>query len=125
MLQRTTTRKCLRGFARLLCCPIRMQNPPNARRPTIITLSQKAGVTPSTVSRALRGDTRISAETRARIARLAKDLGYTPHASARTLSSGRSGLIGVVLGPSTSPVYTILLYEAVRQGAERGLRLLV
>ena len=102
------------------------QSSVNARLwPTIVTVSEEAGVAPSTVSRALKGDTRISAETRARIARLAKDLGYTPHASARTLSSGRSGLIGVVLGPSTSPVYTILLYEAVRQIADRGMRLLI
>lgn len=80
---------------------------------------------PSTISRALKGDTRISAETRARIARIAKELGYTPHASARTLSSGRSGLIGVVVGPATNPFYTELLHEAVRQAAEREMRLLI
>ncbi len=79
----------------------------------------------STISRALKGDTRISAKTRARIARLAKDLGYTPHASARTLSSGRSGLIGVVVGSSGNPFYTELLHEAVRQAAEREMRLLI
>jgi len=90
-----------------------------------VTLSQEAGVAPSTISRALKGDTRISAEMRARIARLAKQHGYTPHASARTLSSGRSGLIGMVLGPSSSPLYTTLLYEATRQVAERGMRLLI
>lgn len=105
--------------------PMRTPPPTHGRRTTIVTLSQEAGVAPSTISRALKGDTRISAEMRTRIARLAKDLGYTPHASARTLSSGRSGLIGVVLGPSTSPVYTILLYEAVRQIADRGMRLLI
>lgn len=97
----------------------------NSRRPTIVTLSKEAGVAPSTISRALKGDTRISAEMRARVARLAKEHGYTPHASARTLSSGRSGLIGMVLGPSTSPVYATLLYEATRQAADRGMRLLI
>ncbi|EHM02973.1 sugar-binding domain protein [Acetobacteraceae bacterium AT-5844] len=96
-----------------------------ARRATIVTLSRVAGVAPSTVSRALKGDTRISPETRARIGRLAKELGYTPHASARTLSSGRSGLIGVVLGASTNPFYTELLHEAVRQAAGLGMRLLI
>lgn len=95
------------------------------RRATIVTLSEKAGVAPSTVSRALKGDTRISAETRARIARLAKELGYTPHASGRILSSGRSGLVGIVLGPSANPFYTELLHEAFRQGLARGMRLLL
>lgn len=96
-----------------------------ARRATIITLSEEAGVAPSTISRALKGDTRISAETRARIARLAKELGYTPHASGRTLSSGRSGLVGMVLGPSDNPFYTELLHEAFRQALARGMRLLI
>ena len=104
---------------------MRAPNLSNGRRATIITLSQEAGVAPSTISRALKGDTRISAKTRARIARLAKELGYTPHASARTLSSGRSGLIGVVVGPATNPFYTELLHEAVWQTAGREMRLLI
>ena len=95
------------------------------RRATIVTLSRQAGVAPSTISRALKGDPRISAETRERIAKLARELGYTPNALARTLSSGRSGLIGLVLGPATHPIYTALLHEAVAQGAERGLRMLI
>ena len=98
---------------------------PSTRRTTIVTLSQVAGVAPSTISRALKGDPRISAEMRARVARLAKEHGYTAHASARTLSSGRSGLIGMVLGPATAPIYTTLLHEATRQVAERGMRLLI
>ncbi|WP_419899506.1 LacI family DNA-binding transcriptional regulator [Roseomonas sp. USHLN139] len=105
--------------------PPKAPAPPEGRRTTIVTLSRQIGVAPSTISRALKGDTRISAETRARIARLAQELGYTPHASARTMSSGRSGLIGVVLGPPTNPFYTELLHEAVRQAAGRGMRLLV
>lgn len=95
------------------------------RRATIVTLSQRAGVAPSTISRALKGDTRISAETRERIALLARELGYTPNALARTLSSGRSGLVGLVLGPATHPIYTEILHQAVAQGAERGLRMLM
>ncbi|RKK02803.1 LacI family DNA-binding transcriptional regulator [Pseudoroseomonas wenyumeiae] len=99
--------------------------PGNRQRATIVTLSRMAGVAPSTISRALKGDTRISAETRARIAALAQELGYTPNALARTLSSGRSGLIGLVLGPSTHPIYTEILHEAVAQAGERGMRMLM
>ena len=113
-----TARVCYSGV-------MRIPTTPNGRRATIVTLSREAGVAPSTVSRALKGDTRISSVTRAKIARLAKQNGYTPHASARTLSSGRSGLIGMVLGPASSPMYTTLLYEATRQVAERGMRLLI
>ena len=89
------------------------------------TLSLAAGVSASTVSRALQGDARISKATRNRIARLALDVGYMPNAVARTLSSGRSGLLGLVLGPRSNPFYAMLLEEAVTQSAARGLRFLI
>jgi LacI family transcriptional regulator len=94
-------------------------------RPTVLTLSQAAGVSPSTVSRALKGDTRISPATRRRIAALAAEVGYTPDAVARTLSSGRSGMIGLVLGEMRNPFYVELLEEAFAQAARRGVRLLL
>ena len=48
-----------------------------------------------------------------------------PSAMARTLSGGRSGLVGLVLGASENPFYAELMHEAVSQAAERGLRLLL
>jgi DNA-binding LacI/PurR family transcriptional regulator len=84
-----------------------------------------AGVAAPTVSRALKDDPRIAPETRRRIADLARKAGYTPNALARTLSGGRSGLIGFVNGPMQNPFYAELLSEAVAQAAERGWRLLI
>lgn len=95
------------------------------RRATIVTLSQAAGVAPSTVTRALRGDPRISGQTRARIVALAKAWSYTPNALARTLSSGRSGLYGIVLGAAENPIYTQILHEAAQEADRLGSRLLV
>jgi DNA-binding LacI/PurR family transcriptional regulator len=94
-------------------------------RVTVVTLARRAGVAASTVSRALKGDTRISAETRRRIEALAMEAGYMPSAMARTLSGGRSGLVGLVLGSNDNPFYAELMHEAVKQAAERGLRLLL
>ena len=94
-------------------------------RATVRTLSRLAGVAVSTVSRALKNDPRIAPETRRRIADLALKAGYTPNALARTLSGGRSGLIGFVNGPMQNPFYAELLAEAVTQAAERGWRLLI
>ncbi|MBO1073329.1 LacI family DNA-binding transcriptional regulator [Roseomonas marmotae] len=95
------------------------------QRVTVITIAQRAGVASSTVSRALNGDTRISAATRERIAGIALDLGYMPDPLARTLSGGRSGLIGLVLGPVENPFYVALLQEVVAQAATLGVRLLI
>jgi DNA-binding LacI/PurR family transcriptional regulator len=100
--------------------------PPRAEeRVTVTTIARHAGVAGSTVSRALNGDPRISLATRQRIAAIAADLGYLPDALARTLSGGRSGLIGLVLGPVENPFYIALLQEIVAQAAARGLRLLI
>lgn len=92
---------------------------------TVVTIARRAGVSSSTVSRALNGDPRISEGTRARITALAVELGYMPDALARTLSGGRSGLIGLVLGPVENPFYISLLQEIVSQAALRGLRPLI
>jgi DNA-binding LacI/PurR family transcriptional regulator len=107
-----------------------MDEPPRGRgagspRPTVVTLSRAAGVSPSTVSRALKADPRISLDTRQRIAALAAAAGYMPDAVARTLSGGRSGLIGLVLGDVANPFYPELLEEIVGQAARRRLRLLL
>ena len=100
--------------------------PQTAReRVTVVTLARLAGVAVSTVSRALKNDPRISVETRRRITELAAQAGYMPSAMARTLSGGRSGLVGLVLGSNDNPFYSELMHEAVAQAAERGLRLLL
>ena len=62
---------------------------------------------------------------RARVAQLAREAGYMPNALARTLSSGRSGLFGLVLGPHSNPFYGMLMEEVVAQSAERGVRFLI
>ena len=98
---------------------------PSEERETVVTLARLAGVAASTVSRALNGDPRISLATRRRIEALATERGYMPNALARTLSSGRSGLIGLVLGSMENPFYSELMQEAVVQAAARGWRLLL
>jgi DNA-binding LacI/PurR family transcriptional regulator len=58
-------------------------------------VARRARVSRATVSYVLNGkvDSRISPSTRARVQAAAADLGYTPHAMARTLRTGRSNLI--------------------------------
>ena len=94
-------------------------------RVTVITLARRAGVAASTVSRALKGDPRISLETRRRVDALATAAGYMPSAVARARSGWHSGLIGLVLGSAGNPFYAELMHEAVSQAADRGLRLLL
>lgn len=63
----------------------------------ISDVARHAGVSPSTVSYALSGKRPISEETRLRIERSILELGYRPHAGARSLASRRSQVIALVL----------------------------
>ncbi|MEV7976008.1 LacI family DNA-binding transcriptional regulator [Streptomyces sp. NPDC086519] len=63
---------------------------------SLTDVAQAVGVSPSTVSRALRGQTGVSDEVRARIAETAASLGYVASRSASSLASGRTYTVGVV-----------------------------
>lgn len=77
-------------------------------RPTMEDVARQAGVNKATVSRALRGDPRISPATSEKVWRAAKDLGYRLDRIASSLSGGRTGLAAVVLDelyPWLSPAF--------------------
>ncbi|GAA3795877.1 LacI family DNA-binding transcriptional regulator [Streptomyces phyllanthi] len=63
---------------------------------SITDVARAAGVSASTVSRALRGRPGVSEEVRAQIAAVAAQLGYIASRSASSLASGRTYTIGVV-----------------------------
>jgi DNA-binding LacI/PurR family transcriptional regulator len=63
---------------------------------TITTVAAKAQVAPMTVSRVINGGY-VSAEVRARVERVIKDVGYAPSSTARSLRYGRKGCVGVAV----------------------------
>jgi DNA-binding LacI/PurR family transcriptional regulator len=68
-------------------------------RTTLADVAAAAGVSVSTASLAFSGSGPISASTKERVLTAAADLGYTgPSALGRSLRSGRSGIVGVVIG---------------------------
>lgn len=92
-----------------------------AKKPTIKTIAQRAGVSSVAVSRALRGCSDISPATTQRILEIAAEIGYTPNAHARALSSKRSDTLGMIvpaMGESTAynEVFTTISTEAARRG---------
>ena len=74
----------------------------NSTRATIRDVAAAAGVTPTTVSDALSGKGRLSAETRVRVREVASQLGYRPNALARGLRGKGLGLLGLVISPAPS-----------------------
>lgn len=96
------------------------------KKPTIKTIAAIAGVSHVAVSRALRGCSDISIETTEKICQIAKDIGYTPNAFARSLSSKRSDIIGMIvpaLGKDTA--YDDVFNAISACAAEKGLSVLL
>ena len=81
---------------------------PSLKKPTIRVVAAKAGVAVSTVSRYLNDDS-VSAGVKARLSRVIASLGYTPSRTARNLSLGLKGCIGVVVDSIQDPWFTQLL----------------
>ncbi len=65
-------------------------------RVTIHDLARVAGVSVSTVSKALNGNGRMADDTRERIKRMAAEIGFRPNALARGLLSNRSFTVGLL-----------------------------
>lgn len=82
------------GLARTLAYAFGVQA---SRPPTLTEVAHLAGVSLTTASKAINGQERISEVTRKRVLRAARQLSYSPNLVAKSLASGRSSIIGVLL----------------------------
>lgn len=84
---------------------------------TVNDIARAAGVSRSTVLRALASKPDVSEETRDRIQALAAEMRYRPNYIARSLTQGKTNLVGVIAKPS---IY--YASHSVIEAMERGLR---
>ena len=70
------------------------------RRPTISDIARLAGVSKGAVSYALNNRPGVSESTRARVLRIADELGWVPNSTARALSGQRADTVGLALSRS-------------------------
>src|SRR4029453_9326776 len=85
-------------------------------RLTIRQIADLAGVSIATVSRVLNGRDDVAPETRDLVTRVIRENGYTANRSARGLSAGRTGLVGVLV-PLIYPAY----FSSILAGAAEAL----
>jgi LacI family transcriptional regulator/LacI family repressor for deo operon, udp, cdd, tsx, nupC, and nupG len=87
---------------------------------SIEDIAQAAGVSHSTVSRALHDSSLISVDVRERIQQLARQMGYTPNAIARSLQTQRTNTIGLVVTSIDDPFFGDIVkgVEEVTQDAK-------
>jgi LacI family transcriptional regulator len=88
------------------------------RRVTLRDVADRAGVHPSTVSRAINEHTRslVDDQTVDRVLQAANDLGYEPDSLARALKTNRTHTVGMLLPDLTNP-----LFPPIVRGIEDGL----
>ena len=88
-------------------------------------IAQLAGVSVMTVSKALREEPDVSAATRARIKKMALDMGYVPDSSAQGLRTKTTKLFGLVIPATTNPIYARIVYAIEERAHELGYDLLL
>jgi LacI family repressor for deo operon, udp, cdd, tsx, nupC, and nupG len=99
--------------------------PASQRNPTMADIARLAGVSASTVSRALAGLPPITEETRQRVERAARDAGYAVNRHARSLRLQRSGVMLVLIPDLANPEFPDLLMHIDRAAFECGYDIMI
>jgi LacI family transcriptional regulator len=92
---------------------------------TIYDVAELAGVSPSTVSRALGKPGRISAATEARIRAAAEQLSFRINPMARALHTGRTHTLALVVADITNPMVFGVVRGAEQAASAEGYTLVV
>lgn len=92
---------------------------------TIKDIARELGVSPSTVSRALKDNPDISQETRDAIHKYAREHNYKPNVLALNLRTSRSNTIGVIIPQLVHHFFSCVLSGIERTAAEAGYNILV
>ncbi len=85
------------------------------KRVTLADMAKTLDLTPRAVSKALNGEdstVRVSEKTRERVLALAKKLNYRPNRMAKTLRTGKSGMVGVLAFQAFGHLFQLKLYLA-------------
>lgn len=88
-------------------------------------IAQLVGVSVMTVSKALRDEPDVSVATKAKIKKLAQDMGYVPDSSAQGLRTKTTKLLGLVIPSTTNPIYARIVFALEERAYELGYDLLI
>ena len=89
---------------------------------TLKDVAERAGVSRAAVSRSFTEGASVSDKTRAKVEQAANELGYTPNMLARSLTTRKTKLVGLVLNNFHNPVFLQIFDLFTRGLQEKGLR---
>ncbi|KQO75839.1 LacI family DNA-binding transcriptional regulator [Rhizobium sp. Leaf262] len=85
----------------------------------LTAIAAALGVSAATVSNALSGKGRVSAELSDKIRLKADELGYVPSVAGRALRTGKSGVLGLVLPDIANPLFPQIA-QAIEKAADKA-----
>src|SRR5215213_1990226 len=94
-----------------------MSGLPKTKRPTLRDVAREADVSYQTVSRVINENANVSAETRARVQKAIKTLGFRPNRAAQILQTERSNTIEVIIFYAG---FNMFLFEMARAAQQLG-----
>lgn len=81
----------------------------NRTRVRLADVALKVGVSPITISRALRDPEKVSPELRSQILQVVEAMGYVPDLAARALASRHSGVVSILTPSINNPIFTEIM----------------
>ncbi|MCV6586599.1 MAG: LacI family DNA-binding transcriptional regulator [Marinibacterium sp.] len=96
-----------------------------AEKVTSLQVAQRAGVSQSAVSRVFTPGASVSQKTQDKVRKAAAELGYRPNVLARAMVSGKSRIIGLVVGYLDNYFYPEALEKLSNALQERGYHVLI
>jgi len=88
-------------------------------------VAKHAKVSTATVSRTINGSDKVSARTAERVRKAIKELNFYPNTHARTLVSGRSRMLGLIISDITNPFFPELVKHFEDQAVQKGLEVII
>jgi LacI family transcriptional regulator len=92
---------------------------------TVHDVARAAGVSISTVSRALASPERVAADTRDRVTRIATELGYRPNQAASGLRMGRTHAVGLLVPDLENPYFATVTKAVQARARAEGYEVFV
>ncbi|WP_367038389.1 LacI family DNA-binding transcriptional regulator [Streptomyces sp. Je 1-332] len=90
-------------------------------RPTLAAVAALAGVSPSTVSRVVRGSLPVSSERARAVQEAIERLGYVPNFAARQLVTNRADVLGMVIPEDQTHIFAEPFFARLIDGVAAGL----
>ncbi|MCZ8517087.1 LacI family DNA-binding transcriptional regulator [Paenibacillus filicis] len=91
----------------------------------ILDVAVHAGVSRTTVSRVINDNDRVDDETRNKVLKSMKELGYRPSRLAQSLRKQKTGMIAVLVSRVSNPVNSILLQGIEDEAAKHGYNVIL